>query len=43
MSFNGPLRHNPVNPRYFTDNSGQCNLFNWLPHLGSAAGYVVGK
>ncbi|TFG67444.1 MAG: hypothetical protein E4H27_08990, partial [Anaerolineales bacterium] len=24
MSINGPLRHNPVNPRYFTDNSGQA-------------------
>ncbi len=24
MSFHGPLRHNPVNPRYFTDNSGHA-------------------
>ena len=23
MSFNGPLRHNPKNPRYFTDDSGK--------------------
>ena len=24
MSFNGPLCHNPKNPRYFTDDSGQA-------------------
>ena len=24
MSFNGPLRKNPINPRYFTDDSGQA-------------------
>ena len=24
MNFNGPLRHNPTNPRYFTDDLGQA-------------------
>jgi hypothetical protein len=24
MHFNGPLRHNPTNPRYFTDDTGQA-------------------
>lgn len=24
MNFNGPLRQNPTNPRYFTDESGQA-------------------
>jgi len=22
--FKGPLRHNPINPRYFTDDSGRA-------------------
>ena len=43
MNFHGPLRHNPANPCYFTDDTGRAiYLTGSFLYLGQPAGDQAG-